>query len=115
MQVRGGERNVVHVHNELAKGWFPVLAHIIIEITVLTELGDNAEMADVGANTNESDNVFMSKLPRSVTKRDKEKLSAPMLMTNRDRIQRCLAVSVVAYLRTLISCFISLMSVSVKF
>lgn len=54
----------MHVHDELAKGWFPVLAHVVVQITVLAELSDNAKMADVGANADEPDNVFVSKLPR---------------------------------------------------
>lgn len=64
MHVRGGECNVVHVHDELAKGWFPVLAHVVVQIAVLAELSDNAQMADIGANTDELDNGFVSKLPR---------------------------------------------------
>lgn len=47
---------------QAAKGWLADLAHIVVEVAVLTELGDNAEMSDTGADTDKANDVLMAKL-----------------------------------------------------
>lgn len=46
---------------QAAKGWLSDFAHIVVEVAVLTKLGDNAEMSDTGADTDKANNVLVAK------------------------------------------------------
>ena len=47
----------------MTKGGSSGFAHVVVKIAMLTKLGHNAQVPDVRADPDESDNVLMPQLP----------------------------------------------------
>lgn len=60
VQIGAGQGDVVHVHNQSSECRLLGLAHKVVKVPVLAQLRHDAEMFDVRAYANETDNVFVS-------------------------------------------------------